>query len=136
MQPHRTIDRGDHGCFDIEDIHQDFSALAINLIETLWCKEIEALRANRFHEGLPASGEDHHSVIFVIAYAMKKRDELLMGVAVEQKRSAVAVKGDLQYATFRSGETSVGKGVLVAPKAAHIALLRQQKGCPIQMLEG
>src|ERR1700756_3744864 len=111
MQPQRTIHRSNHWCLYIKDIHQDFSALTIYLIKTLWCGEIEAIWTNRFHEGLPTSSEDHHSVILVVAYTVKQINELLMRVAVKQQRPVVAVKHDLQYSTFSASKTSIGKGV-------------------------
>jgi 8-oxo-dGTP pyrophosphatase MutT (NUDIX family) len=48
---------------NIEDVHEDFFALAIDLVEPLRSKEVEALRADGLHERSTAAGQDDHAVI-------------------------------------------------------------------------
>src|SRR5215472_5137297 len=77
----------------VEDIHHDFFALAVDLVVALRAEEVEALGADRFHEGGAASGEDHHAISCVPADLMEEVDKLLMGEAIEDQRVAIRMQG-------------------------------------------
>ena len=56
VQPHRAVHRGDQRHLDIEDVHKDFFALAIDLVVALRAEEVEAVGADRLHERGTAAG--------------------------------------------------------------------------------
>ena len=109
MQPHRAVHRGDQRHLDIEDVHEDFFALAIDLVVALRGEEVEAVRADRLHERLAAAGQDDHAIVGIGADRMKQIDELFMGVPIEDQRAAIGVKRHFQHAGFRTGQASIGK---------------------------
>jgi hypothetical protein len=49
---------------------------------------------------------------------MKQIDELFMGMSVEDKRAAVAMKRHFQNTGFRPAQPGIGKAVLIGVKAA------------------
>jgi hypothetical protein len=59
MEPHGAVNCGDHRHFDVQDIHEDFSALAKDFIKSLRREKIKAIGAYRFHERITAPGENN-----------------------------------------------------------------------------
>jgi hypothetical protein len=92
VQPHRSIHGRDHRHLDVEDVHEDFFALAIDFVVALRAEEVEPVGGNRLHERLTAAGQDDHAVIGIRTDGVKQTDELLMRMPVEDQRSAVGVK--------------------------------------------
>ena len=88
VQPRRAVDRGDQRHFDVEDVHEDLSALAINLVVALRGEEVEALGADGLHERAAAAGQDDDAVIGVRPDRMKQVDKLLVSMPVEDQRAA------------------------------------------------
>src|SRR5439155_18446859 len=62
VQPHRTVHRGDQRHLDVEDVHEDFFALAVDLVVALRAEEVEAVGADRLHERGTAAGQDHDAI--------------------------------------------------------------------------
>jgi hypothetical protein len=79
VQPHRAVHRSNERHLDIEDVHEDLFALAIDLVVTLRAKEVKAFGADRLHERLAAAGQDHHAIVGIGADHVKEIDELLVG---------------------------------------------------------
>ena len=84
----------------IDDVHEDFPALAIDLVVALRGKEIETFRTDCLHEGVAAAGQDDNTVIAVGADRVKQVHELFVGISVEGQRAAIGVKRHFQHAGF------------------------------------
>ena len=100
MQPHRAVHRGDQRHLDVEDVHEDSFALAIDLVVALRAEEVEPVGADRLHERGTAAGEDDDASIGIGADRVKEIDELFVGMPVEDERTAIGVKRHFQHATF------------------------------------
>src|SRR2546430_847105 len=100
VQPHRAVHRGDQRHLDVEDVHEDSFALAIDLVVALRAEEVEAVGADRLHERGTAAGEDDDASIGIGADRVKEIDELFVGVPVEDQRTAIRVKRHFQHATL------------------------------------
>jgi hypothetical protein len=98
VQPRRAVDRGDQRRFDVEDVHKDFSALAINLVVALRCKEVETLGADGLHERAAATGQYDDTVIRVRPDRMKQVDKLFVSMTIEDERTAPRVKRYFEHA--------------------------------------
>ena len=59
VQQCRAIDRSDERHLDVENVHEDLLAFAIDLVVPAWSEEIEAVGPNLLHEGIPAAGKDY-----------------------------------------------------------------------------
>src|SRR5271154_164255 len=118
-QPRRAVHRGNERHFDIEDIHEDLFALAINLVVALRREEVEALGADGLHERVAAASEDDDATVGVRPDRMKKVYKLLMSITIEDQCAAIGVKRHFQHAGFRKGQTSIGKAVAIGIKAPH-----------------
>ncbi len=77
----------DHRRLDVEDLHEDFSALTKDFVVALRREEIETFGTDRLYEGVAASGQDDDAVVGVRADRVKEVDELFVGVPVEHQRS-------------------------------------------------
>ncbi len=114
MQPHRAVHRSNERHFDVEDVHENFFALAIDLVVALRSKEVEALRADSLHEGLAAAGQNHHAIVGVGTDAVKEIDELFMGVPIKDERAAISVQRHFQHTTFRACQAGVVEAVAIS----------------------
>ena len=119
MQPHRAVHRGDQRHLDVEDVHQDFFALAIDLVVAPRGEEIEAVGSDRLHERIAAAGQDDDAIIRIGTDRVKQVDELLVGVAVEDERAAIGVKRHFKHARRRTAETGIGETVAIGVKPGH-----------------
>src|SRR6476620_7429380 len=63
VQPYRAVHRCNERYLDVEDIHEDFFALAIDFVVAFRRKEVEAFRAYRLHKRYAAAGQDDDAVI-------------------------------------------------------------------------
>src|SRR5947208_13899135 len=117
MQPDRTIHRGEQRHLDVEEVHQDLFALAIDLVVAPWGEKIEAVERYPLHESIAAAGQDDHAVVRVRADRMTQVDELFVGMAVEDERTAVGVQRDSQNASRRPAETGIEATLPVSRKA-------------------
>ena len=109
VQPHRAVHGGDHRRLDIEKVHQDFSALAIDLVVALRAEEVEAVRTDFLHEGVAAAGQDHNAIVGIGADGVKQVDELLVSMAVKNQRPAIRVQRRLQHAARERVRRALGK---------------------------
>ena len=107
MQPCRAVDRSDQRRFDVEDVHQDLSALAINLVIASRGEEVETLGADGLHKCVAATGQNDDAIVGVRPNRVKQVDELLVSMAVENERAAIGVKRHFEYAGFRAGQPSI-----------------------------
>ena len=118
VQSHRAVDRSNQRHFDVQDVHEDLFALAINLVVALWSKEVEAFRADSVHERFATAGQDDHAIVRVRSDVVEQVDKLLMSVSIEDESSPISVKRHFQDAGLRTGQTSIGKAVAIGIKAA------------------
>ena len=56
MQPHRAVHCGDQRNLDVENVHEDFSALALDFVVALRGEEVETFRTDCPHKGVAAAG--------------------------------------------------------------------------------
>ena len=119
MQPHRAVHRGDQRHLDVENVHEDFPALAIDLVVALRSKEVEAFRADSLHERLPLPVRMTTRLSGSEPICMKQVDELFVGMSIEDQCAPVSVKRHFQHAGLRTGQASIGKAVAIGIKAAH-----------------
>ena len=65
MQPHWAVHSGDQRHLDVENVHEDFPALAIDFVVASRGEEVETFRTDCLHEGVTAAGQDDNAVIAV-----------------------------------------------------------------------
>ena len=65
MQPHRAVHCGDQRNLDVENVHEDFSALALDFVVALRGEEVETFRTDCLHKGVAAAGQNDNAVIAV-----------------------------------------------------------------------
>ena len=130
MQSHRTVHRGNQRHFDVEDIHQNFLALAIDLVVAARAKEIEAVGCDPLHERIAAAGHDDDAVVGIRTDRMKQVNELFVREPVENQHAAIGVKRHLKHAGLRSGQAGVGKIVTIGIEVSHlISPCSRRAGC-------
>jgi hypothetical protein len=100
MQPHRAVHSGDQRHLDVENVHEDFPALAIDFVVALRGEEVETFRTECLHKGVAAAGQDDNAVVAVRADGVKQIDELFVGISVEGQRAAIGVKRHFQHTGF------------------------------------
>src|ERR1700722_10023616 len=101
VQAHWAVHRGDQRHLNVEDVHEDFLALAINLVVAPWGGEIEAVGGDPFHERIAAAREDYHTIIGIRANGGKQVHELFVRVSVEDHHTAVRVQRHFKHRTLR-----------------------------------
>src|ERR1700751_497392 len=119
VQPRRAVNRSDQRRFDVEDVHQDLSALAINLVITSRGEEVETLGADGLHKCVAATGQNDDAIVGVRPNRVKQVDELLVSMAAENKRAAIGGKRHFEYARFRPSQPSIGKTGAISIKTRH-----------------
>jgi len=82
-------------------------------VVTLRGKEIEALRADRLHEGPAGAGQNHNAIVRVGTDGVKEIDKLFMNVPIKDERAAVSVQRHFQHTTFRACQAGVAEAVAV-----------------------
>ena len=100
MQPHRAVHSGDQRHLDVENVHEDFPALAIDLVVALWGKEVEAFRADGLHERVAAARQDDNAIITVRPDRIKQVDKLFVGMPIENQRAAIRCEVPLPARLF------------------------------------
>ena len=119
MQPHWAGHSRDQRHLDVENVHEDFPALAIDFVVALRGEEVETFRTDGLHEGVTAAGQDDNAVIAVGADGVKQVDELFVGISVEGQRAVIGVKHHFQHACLGTGQSSIGKTVAISVKVTH-----------------
>src|SRR6266404_2394113 len=119
MQPYRAVHGGDEGHLDVQNVHQDFSAFAIDLVVSHRAEKVEALGTDRLHECLAGARQNHDAITGIGAYSVKQVYELLVSVSVEDERASVGVEGYFQHTSFGAGEAGVWEAVSVGSELRH-----------------
>src|SRR5271169_7100476 len=120
MQSHRTVYRGYQRHFNVEDIHQNLLALAIDLVVAAGAKEVETVGCDPLHERIAAAGHDDDAVVGIRTDRVKKVNELFVREPVENQHPAIGVKRHLEHAGLRSGQARVGKSVTIGIEVSHL----------------
>src|SRR6476620_318038 len=107
MQPHRAVHSGDQRHLNVENVHEDFPALTIDLVVALWGTEVEALRDDGLHERVAAARHDDNAIITVRPDRMKQVDKLFVGMPIENQRVAIRVKCHFQHACLLKSKASI-----------------------------
>src|SRR6202049_2902165 len=119
VQSHWAVHCRDQRHLDVENVHEDFPALAIDLIVALRGEEVETFRTDSLHKRIAAAGQDDNAVIAIGADFVKQVDELFVGIPVKGQRAAICVKRHFQYASLGTGQSSIWKTVAISVKVTH-----------------
>src|SRR5580700_7736155 len=109
VQPRRAVYRGDKRRLDVENIHEDLSALAIDLVVALRGEEVETFGADRLHEGVAATRQDHHAIIGVRPDRVKQIDKLFVSMPIEDQRAPSVWSATSSTPDFERFRRALGK---------------------------
>ncbi len=114
-----SVECSDHRHRNVDQVQQDFLALAVNLVVSTRREEIEPFGIDTIDEGLTRAGQNDHASFRVLVDLMEEFHELLMRVAIEDQRVTVRMQDHLKHALGRAGELGVREYIPVGIEAGH-----------------